>query len=439
MPKPSYQQASPAASRSKGFLPFTQKRKQREEMRRQKEEQAAKEITNNRAENEQKIIDTLASINFVRSKIPAETLDYKSDPSQPWGDLEYACKGIQKMLRDSPDFAFNTVAIDEKILQLAKEFNSAVTIGNVRAAYAAKSALLTCISKIRNKIPNISSELVEGFIERSVTYINTWILLVDSSRVADELEKNITTEKQVYDKSMNEQQASCDELLETIQGNDEYLEAFYQISDLSAPEDPTQWSETMRKVRKMMVDMRFKKANLGLTVRLLDGKEYQLKKQEGKIETLSAKVAAATPIPEDPNADNKYNEEVNAIFDELASIDTEIDELLTTVEDIEGRLQSLDNAPGAIHMRNAIAQQAEDMIKNIQEKQDKEVSAQGVNRERLLKKLNIRSEEEQKALVEQAQQEQQRLMAELALENAQSVENVNYEEQTESNQLYVEE
>lgn len=438
MPRPSHQAGSPRASQTESRFFVTKLLRNREERRRQKQEQAAKAITNNRAENENMIIDTLASINFVRSEIPAEILDHKSNPEQPWGDLEFGARAIQSMLKNAPNFTVNTTVIDEKLLQLAYEFKNAVATGNVKAAYAAKGALVTCIDKIRNRIPNVKAELVNSFIENGAKYMDTWILLVDSSREADELEKNVKTEKSKYDKNVADAEAASEDLKKKIKENDDYLSAFVEISDKTAPDDPTKWTKSMLEVRKMLVDQKFSDVNLGLTFRILQGEEIKLKEREGRIETLSAKVGKL-PVPEDPDAINKYNEEVDAIFDELAAIDTEVDELLTTIETIEGRMESLDNAPGAVHLRNTIAQQAEEFIKSIQEEQDRQVASQGVNRDKLFKKLNIRSDEEQKEMIKQAEAERERIMQEAMIEQQNA--NVEYvsQEDTEAEQLYNEE
>ena len=404
--------------------------KGREERRRAKQEKAAKAITNNRAQNENLIIDTLASINFVRSQLPPELLNYKSRESQPVGDLEYASRAIQKKIRDAPNFSVDTTEIDKRIYELAEDFKTAVMLGNVKAAYASKGALLTCITKVRDRIPYVKEDLVKAYIENSIKYIDTWILLTDCSREADELGRNVNTNQEKYNAKLAEVEAKNEDIKNKINNDDEYLEAFAEISERKAPANPKEWSKAMLQVRSMLVDQKLDSANLGLEMRILESERLQLKDREGRIEILSAKVGKL-PIPEDPDALNKYNEEVDAIFDELAQIDTEVDELLSTIENIEGRMESLDNAPGAVHLRNAMAEQAETFIKNIQDEQQKEIDRRGVSRENLLKKLNIRSEEEQAELVKEAELERERMMLEALEQEALEAKQEEFEQESQ--------
>lgn len=410
MPKPTHNFSRSTNGKSQKKSIFGDIFRSRKEHRKQREEETAKAITNNRAENENKIIDTLASINFVSCKLPKEILEHKNNPEQKWCDLEYACKALQGTLRRAPYFSVNTETIDSRLLQFSEEFRNAVANGNVKAAYAAKNALLTGVEKIRNRIPNISADLVQNFIESSEKYLDTWLGLIDNSRIVDELEKNIEIEKKKNERNAEVLNSAKQELKKTIEDDVLLLQAFADIKDQTASANSTTWTDQQKKVHKMLADMRFRTVEHELSSKLTEGQENRLHKHESMVNALDAKVGII-PIPEDPDNFNKYIEDIEAVFNDLAMIDAEVDEYITIIEDIEGRLESLENAPGAVHARNMVSEQAEKFVEELQARQEKEVAGTGVNRNALLSRLGIRTEEEQKAMVQQAEKEREEQLA----------------------------
>lgn len=435
MPKPTHQSSRPLGARTQKKSVFGDIFRNRAERRRQREEEAAKAISNNRAENENRIIDTLAGINFVSCKLPQDILAHKTNPEQKWCDLEYACRALQSTLRKPSYFEVSTEAIDAKLLLFAGEFANAVANGNVKAAYAAKNALLTGVEKIRNRIPHIQPDLVQGFIDSSVKYLETWVGLIDNSRIVDELEKNIENEKKKDELNAQALEQAKVDLKNDIQADVELLQALDDIQNQTEAMDSVNWTPQEKKVHKMLTDMRFRTVEHGLSTRLTVGQENRLRKHESMVNALDAKVGIL-PIPEDPDNFNKYNEEIEAVFNDLAMIDTEVDEYLTLIEDIEGRMASLDNAPGAIHARNMLADQAEAFIKELQDQQEKEVAGGAANKEALMRKLGIRSEEEQQAMVKQAEEIRAQQMAVLAQQAAEMIAVEETVNETQSEVLY---
>ncbi len=402
MPRPTHQPGSPAAKKNESSFSISSLLRNRKERRRRKEEDAAKAITNDRAENENKIVTILSSINFVNTPIPKEKLEHKSNPDQQWGDLEYGARAAQKMLRDAPYFEVDTAPIDAKLLQLANEFKSAVTAGNVRQAYAAKAALVTCIQDIRHRIPTVNPDLVDSFIKSGVKYMDTWLAIVENSSVADGLERNVKTQRTQCDAKEEDLKKRAEEVFKKLNEDKKYLSAYASIKDKIAPQNPAMWTPDQVAVRKMLVQLRFDKFSHGLMVISLDRQEMKLRGQEGKIDALGAEVAKQ-PIPEDENALNKFNEQMDNFIKDLAEMDTEMDSLLTAVEDIEGRLKILDEAPGAVHLRETIADEAEAFLNEYSKMQEEERSNDEVNRDAFFAKYRLKSKEEQEQLVAQAE------------------------------------
>ena len=387
---------------------------------------AAKQITDDIAANEMTIVDTLASIDFLHSKLPKEVLDVKSDPNQPVGDLEYASRALQNLIIKNPQTVTVDIrSFDEKLLILAKLFKQSVEQGDERAALAAKGALVRGFSKIRMRIPENQPELAKLFVEANTKYMESWITLVGFSQVADRMKENTERQRQMY----NDEQAKHKEAVETLekllQTDAEFSEAFEYIMNHDTSADRAQWTDRQRDVHVKMIERRMDKVTLELKQMLLTQDERELATQLGQVETLYSKVAQL-PIVADPNLMNKYREQVDELFLEMAESDAKVDETLKLMDDIDGRIEQLENAPGAVRAREVAAEEAEAAVEEIRKAQE--------NRVRNLSNRNggmlVYSEEQMKEMQAEAQKEEEQLLAQIAAQN------VAVEEEAEAEVLY---
>ena len=117
--------------------PFTAWLQNRKNIKAQKMEEAAKQVSNNKAENEMKISNILNSINFTESLLPVEKLDYKSNDSQPYGDLEFAVVVASDLISSNTyDYSGVDISnIDASIIVIAQELKNAIETGDVNRAF----------------------------------------------------------------------------------------------------------------------------------------------------------------------------------------------------------------------------------------------------------------------------------------------------------------
>ena len=200
---------------------------------------------------------------------------------------------------------------------LAKELRSAVSKGNVRAAYAAKGALITGIIEIRRHIPEVNPQWVVEYINNVVKYLETWVLLVDHAHMADETERNLKNEKE-----LNE---SKDELKNRLVTDCEFNEAFIAIQDGKEPRD----FNTGLQVRTILLTLRSRKNKLEINSYVAEETELLLMRIEIKVDYLHAKVNAL-PIPEGSNK-IEIDEQVG-----------EVDDTLTMLKQHEATLKALE-------------------------------------------------------------------------------------------------
>lgn len=371
-------------------------------------EQAAKIITNDTAKNEAAIVDKLASIDFLHSKLPKEVLDAKSDPNRPYGDLEYASRAIQSILLKNPQsLSADIRSIDEKLLTLSILFKQAIEQGDEKAAFAAKAGLLRGLTNIRNKIPENQPDLFKLFVETNTKYLDSWVTLVTLSQVSDRMKQNVEREREMYASEKEKCDNDTDALYELLKNDYEMNQAYQEIIENDSVENRIRWNDKQREVHIMMVERRMAKARLNLKNFMLVKGEEELSTKNNEIEVLYAKVAKM-PIVTDPNLMNKYKEQVDLLFKELAETDVEIDESLQLLDEIDGRIEQLDNAPGAVRAREVAAMEAEKALEDIRNLQLKKAGVLEAKAKAGLKELGLYSEDELKVLKKELEEQQAR-------------------------------
>lgn len=429
MPRPEFSTRPGRTSKSKGISGWIQGRKERKKAL---AEQTAKIITDDTAKNETAIIDTLSSIDFIHSRLPEEVLEAKSNPNRPCGDLEYASKAICRMLLKNPQtLSLDLRKLDEKLLTISMLFKQSIEQGDKRAAFAAKAALVRGINDIRTRIPANSPELFNQFIEANAKYLDSWITLIGLAQVADRMEQNAEEQKALLTSKEEKHKKALEQLKSIIQEDSVKAEIFADIVNHDSPEERAKWTQEQRDMHKLLIEKRMDGVHLQLDSLLLQQKETDLASKESQIETLYSKVASQE-IVADPNLMNKFREEVDKMFEELAASDAELDETLRLMDDIEGRIAQMDKAPGAVRAREVVAEEGEAAIEEIKRMQDIAIGNQAKRTDEKLKSLGILSKEDEAILKRQAEEAQQRAMEEMLHSAFDSAEEI----QGESEELY---
>lgn len=417
MPKPIHKSAREISSGRKSSNPISKLLENHKQKVKQKREKKAMEVSNNIAERENQMLDLLAGINFTRSKLPAEVLEYKSNPEQPYGDIELTSKWLQRELKNSPAIAIDIKELDSQIIEILHSYKNAIDQGNQKEAWGANRALLS-IPEVRNKIVSVEKDKVNNYLESAGKYFDAWRVLIELSEEADNLKIATDGFNEQYEKKKKEVEESSAALKAKIEDNDLYLAAFAEIHDKTASDDPMKWTEEMRVVRKWLSEQEFNKLTLGLLYRKVQAKEIILQNHQNKLEIMQMRVTEL-PKPENQNLHNEYKEQLQFIIDECAEMDVEIDEMLSDLEKVEGQLEVFDNAPGAIHLRNNIAREAGRFLEEEKQRQSDLINAQGVNRKQLMDKLGLKTEEEMEILKEQAEKEWEKQVEKMREETVQ--------------------
>lgn len=414
MPRPDLSARSATVARTGN--PLTNWIAARKERRLDAEEKASRMITNKIAENEITIIDKLSNVDFLHSKLPKEVLEKKTKEEQPCGDLEYAVGGIIHMLKKNPQTVKVDIRkLDTKILTLVLMFKEAVEQGDKCAAYTAKVALIRSINDIRSRIPQNRPELSKQFVEANTRYLDQWINLVSMAQAADQISRNVESQKADNKKSEERHKERVEKLRLRFLENAEYTEALEFIRDHDTPAERSRWTPVQRDAHREMVERRMEGVNLELKNLMLQQTEMDLTKQLSQVDLLHAKLQHI-PIVTDPDQINKFRESVDELFRELAASDVELDEALKALDDIEGRIKQLNEAPGAIRAREVASEEAAravEEIKKLQENASGELDARarhireklGIYTDEQLEQIRKQNEAIEQAALEQMHQE----------------------------------
>lgn len=426
MPRPG------ATSGKSSSNPLASFKERREAKKRDKLEQAARLITNKTAENENKMADLLGGIDFIHSKLPKEVLDFKTNPNQKYGDLEYTVLAIRNLIITNPqDLRMDIRKIDERILALVLMLKEAVEQGDTNAAYTAKAGLLRGINDIRNRIPQNQPELAKAFVEQNAAYLDGWITLIGTAKSVDMKERNLKTERTQFEEKRAQIRLKEEDFktkMTTVTGeNIEDAEALYKILEHDLPEERLKWTDKEREIHRALVEFALDKNVFNIRSTKLEQDEMSLSASKSRLETMFTAVSTL-PIVIDPNLLNKQAEAIDNMMRSLAETDTFIDETLKTMDELDGRIKQLDSAPGTIRAKEVANNAAINLAAELKKEQNRQTGGGLRQIEEYRERLGILNEEEFKERQQEWEQEQASVLASLELEDTveETEETLNY-------------
>ena len=379
----------------------------REQRRREAEEQAAKQITDDMAHNEQKIVEVLEQIDFMHSPIPREVLDTKQDEKQPCGDLEYGARAAVRYVNKHPmTIKADLRPLDVKLLLLVGYFKQSVEYGNQRAAYAAKAALLRGLTEIRACVPQVMDELVPRYIEQNVKYLDEWITLVELAEAADRLKTATNQQKVTYDKGEQDYKEHMKAWKEELNTDQVKRDAVQKLLDSKSDEDSKNWSADVQDMHTELINQELMKSANMVKYALYDSSLKQYQSWNYRVEILNAKLSSVKTTP-NPDALNKYEDAIQDMLKELNDNDIELKHTLDKVVELDGQVRQVMDGTGNKRYVTIAKKRLNDAMKEVQEEENKRL-----NREKssggLLHSLGLHSEEELQKMEQQRQEEEQK-------------------------------
>ena len=387
--------------------PFTAWLQNRKNIKAQKMEEAAKQVSNNKAENEMKISNILNSINFTESLLPVEKLDYKSNDSQPYGDLEFAVVVASDLISSNTyDYSGVDISnIDASIVVIAQELKNAIETGDVNRAFSAKSGLVVAVNDVRNKIPFVPEDMKKAFVESCESYLELWKTLIMSCTSLDALQKNLDSQIANIEKKKKKYSEDNKAVAKRLIEEPELQQKIESISNETFISNGQRWDQESLDFYKFLVNQRIEKSALTFELLQHDMLEKQMAYQSKIINDYRTRVEN-NPVPEDPNLLNKYKDMMEQEFKRAAEIDAQFDELGEYMDSMDERINQMAYSKGSIRQKR-MAQASVDSIVELAKQIQLEEAGLNENGDQMnaLRRVKLLSESEiQKIKEEQAQQ-----------------------------------
>ncbi len=401
MPKPTSR--GTASQSSNPFQAILQRRK---EKKMTKEDERARTVINNAARSETEVIKTLQSISFLRSKLPKEYLEYKSDPNSALGDLEDAKQSaINSLSRATAATKVDLKPIDARLLQIATRYKNAIEQGDLNTAFAAKAALNTGVEKIRARVPAVPEENADNFIKKSAEYLGDWCTMIDLATAFDDEERRVSELTANVAGQEADWERQKDELKGSLENDTDFQIAYRHIMEHDSTSDRLKWNSRHWEVFDNLLQRRLSKLELGMARASLSSHKALLQLKNSRLESMRTNLSALRDT--DPiDLLNSFDEAMERFFDDLAKADTEIAESMKTINEYEGRLKQLELGPGNQALKETVAEEAEAFLREMKEEQDEELEnlKPGGN---LLREFGVATDEEHNEQVEQLKQQQE--------------------------------
>lgn len=403
MPRPSKNISNSGTSNQRGrgnsFLsniPLSGWLRDKKNLQKQKLEEAAKQVSNNKAENEDKIVAILRSINFTDSLLPADKLDYKSSETQLYGDLEYAVfEAIDMISNNTYDYnGIDLNKIDASIIVIAKELKNAIETGDVHRAFAAQAGLITSIDKIRNKIPFLPEEMKAGFVETSESYLELWHTLITSCITLDTLQRNLNSQKTSIEQKQNQIKKKNEEHARKMLNDEAYKKKIERALNNNFIDNSQDWDQEIMDLYKWLVSQRVEQSSVKFEMLQYDMLFKQFTYQEKIVNDYQIRVRQL-PNPEDLDLLNKYKDMVENEYKRASEIDAQFDELGEFMDNMDERLKQMAYSKGSIRQRKMVAEAIDKIVEQAQKIQLEEAGIDtDSNQMNALKKIKLLSETE---------------------------------------------
>ena len=373
MPKPTATSSARKSTVNSG--PFAALLRARRDRKAERDNIHARSVIDAAAGAENSLIGVLESIDFPKSKLPKEDLEYKQSPNskREIGDLEYATLRLVKSLKNEVTTPkVDLRPIDGQLLLLAQKFKYAVEKGDSSAAFAAKAALAMGIEKVRSRVPETQPDQLKTFIENSAEYLAHWVTEVDLSAAVDQTQRQVNTFRTRLNTKEGELENLKRELMMRIEDDPDFARAFGEVSRDELPESRQDWSKAQREVHGFLVDMNLCEDNVGAARQDLDMKELELDATRQRVEDLKGTLSI------EPSADintllNQYSDVMENWFTHLQEIDVAIAEFEKQRTYFKGRREQLEQGEGVTAVKDRVTEQAQKIQKQEKKRQEDEL------------------------------------------------------------------
>lgn len=301
----------------------------------------SQQITPDKLTNNRLIADVLRSINFTDSRIPSDKLNHKSNPKQPYGDLEYAVLMlISELDNDTEQYDFDMTDIDHYLFLMAKILDAAVRHGETETAYAARAGLMNGCFKIRKQLNITDTAIRNNYYQACRKYLDACYLYISVKSIIDISNDNLRIKRNDLGNEMKKLDGAKDSMTLMLKDSPELLAQIREIWTQTYMKNHLMWSKEMLELYEMMVEMRITESGLLFKGYMLESEEKHMFFYR-EIASKLGDIIKTIPAPEDPNMLAKMEAMMNDALQQAERIDSDFYALGQMMTSFESRLKSM--------------------------------------------------------------------------------------------------
>ena len=298
-------------------------RQAREKDMRQMEEAAAAEVTDAMAENKRRIMDTLCSIDFIRSKLPRT--EPGGEPAHPKHTVDYYMSITKYLCSDlamHPDSApADLRELDKKILVLSKMFKKAVEDGCPMMAEMSRVCLARAVGQVREGVcrePDVVA--ADADIKAAESLVDRYIEITGAACEVDLMEENIALQSVQLEQEQEKIHAIRDRLFQYAKEDRTVNEALVTLLKNETDHEETALEGQLRSI---VMDQYLNERKVKLLAEALEEDRRRARTARAQCKAMLAFNDAYEIISLDPDRMKRYEERVQQFMESMPRVEAE--------------------------------------------------------------------------------------------------------------------
>ena len=331
----------------------------------EKKETKAREIHEKRAANELLFVKKLKGINWIKSKMPEESLHKMSKPELNMTDWQLRILKLCQLINSSSVFIVDTEDLDKVLIDIAMKLAEACEQGYETTASRAVKGLVKLLEEVRDKIPTTKEDDAVRFTKQGVVYASDWLKYLGMCCEYDQRRKQVKELKVNAEKYKEEEKKAFEEFKERLQ-EPEFVLAVKTILKTNKAVTPQE-----REALKMLQIKAINNVLVKMATSIYEQNDLACEIKGKRAEIIYNTLLDAPLAIDQYNAEyfkealKKQNAKFAAIDEFFARNDEEITEL-------NGELDKIDSNKGNEALRAKAAETAGEMLTKYFEEKNKD-------------------------------------------------------------------
>lgn len=372
--------------------------------RQERKNLAAKKISNNNSANENRIIEVLEEIDFSKSRLDPQLLEFRTFSTQVYGDLEKAKHDIINAIVSNNNYSdLNLKDFDTKLYEIACEYRNAINNGHKNAAFASKSALYIAVNDIRNQLPFIPDSWKNNYLRECTEYLDKWIQLIENCISLDATTISLENSDRELNNKLDDIQETRRKYAEDLKSDKDTKIALNKVLDL--PIKDTLNDPVLKEIYTTLIENKIKEDTARFDIQMNNMQRRRNQMYATQVDVIRKNVQNL-PIPSDPLSFQKFQDSVKQMIADIDKIDHQYEEFIQFMFKLDGELDRLENSQATKLEQKMAADQIGKIVNTLNDI-NKTGAFEKMSERELMEKLGVKEEEKEENIEVQAQEQEE--------------------------------